>query len=101
MFNTHLLSCIPRLTPVEIYGDSYLKYNHHWSTHISAQIPDCGPVYGFWEFPGERVNKTLKNINTNNHRAGELEITMLREYNSASGLSQMVRLSHVSTSSHS
>lgn len=64
----------------KVYGGKYIKYNNHWAMHIAPQIPDFGPVYGFWEYPGERVNKTLKNIPTNNHRGGEMEKTMLREF---------------------
>ncbi|KZV89288.1 hypothetical protein EXIGLDRAFT_771925 [Exidia glandulosa HHB12029] len=63
-----------------IYGDEYLKYNQHWATHIPDEIPDLGPVYGFWTFPGERINKTIKSLNSNNHREGEMEISFLREF---------------------
>ncbi|EJD38133.1 hypothetical protein AURDEDRAFT_172768 [Auricularia subglabra TFB-10046 SS5] len=74
----------------EVYGEEYVKYNQHWATHVPPQIPDFGPVYGFWEFPGEHINKTLKSINTNNRRAGELELTMLRSYNKTTFLMQML-----------
>ncbi|KZV81223.1 hypothetical protein EXIGLDRAFT_575436, partial [Exidia glandulosa HHB12029] len=63
-----------------VYDGQYLKYNHHWATHIPDEIIDFGPVYGFWTFPGERINKLIKSLNSNNHRDGELEISFLREF---------------------
>lgn len=74
-----------------IYGDEYMKYNQHWSTHIAAQIVDFGPVYGFWTFPGERINKALKSLNTNNHRDGEMELTMLREFHRTQQTTRLLR----------
>lgn len=44
------------------------------------QIRDFGPVYGFWSFTVERLNKVLKSYQTNNHNGGELEVTFMREY---------------------
>lgn len=44
------------------------------------QIRDFGPVYGFWSFTIERLNKVLKSYRTNNRNGGELEVTFLREF---------------------
>ncbi|EJD44740.1 hypothetical protein AURDEDRAFT_166225 [Auricularia subglabra TFB-10046 SS5] len=61
----------------KLYGGQFLKPNHHWCTHIADQILDYGPVYVFWAFHAERLNKTLKSFNTNNHRGGVLEVSMI------------------------
>ena len=84
------LTIICLLTVVQIYGDTYMKYNQHWCTHIAAQIVDFGPAYGFWTFPGERINKTVKSLNTNNHRDGDMELTFLREFHRTQRVKQMV-----------
>ncbi|KAL5478281.1 hypothetical protein ACEPAI_2465 [Sanghuangporus weigelae] len=36
---------------------SDVKPNHHWVTHVFDQIRDFGPVYGFWTFTNEHLNK--------------------------------------------
>ncbi|KAG1875919.1 hypothetical protein C8R48DRAFT_669170 [Suillus tomentosus] len=35
----------------------HVKPSHHWGTHIFEQLEDYGPVYGFWTFLFERLNK--------------------------------------------
>ena len=57
-----------------------VKPNFHWVCHVTDQIRDYGPVYGFWSFLYERLNKLLKSYNTNNHGGGEIETTFLREH---------------------
>src|ERR1700761_4870781 len=52
--------------------------NMHWCVHIPDQILDYGPVYGFWCFLGERLNKLLKNYNTPCWNGGRLELSMMR-----------------------
>ncbi|KZT04236.1 uncharacterized protein LAESUDRAFT_629493, partial [Laetiporus sulphureus 93-53] len=47
-----------------------VKPNFHYVTHIFDQIDDYGPVYGFWSFLSERLNKVLKSYSTNNHDGG-------------------------------
>ena len=37
-----------------------LKPNFHWVVHIFDQIRDYGPVYNFWTFLFECLNKVLK-----------------------------------------
>ncbi|KII90042.1 hypothetical protein PLICRDRAFT_29188 [Plicaturopsis crispa FD-325 SS-3] len=57
-----------------------IKPNHHWVTHIFDQIGDYGPVYNFWCFLFERLNKTLKSYVTNGHKGGELEVSFYRAF---------------------
>lgn len=57
-----------------------MKPNHHWCVHLPQQLHDLVPVYGFWTFLGERLNKSLKNFNSNSHRGGEMEASMMREF---------------------
>ncbi|KAJ7816555.1 hypothetical protein B0H13DRAFT_2380349 [Mycena leptocephala] len=54
-----------------------VKPNFHYITHIFRTIRDFGPVYGFWTFLFERLNKLLKSYDTNNHGNGELELRKL------------------------
>ncbi|KAJ7910705.1 hypothetical protein B0H13DRAFT_2660867 [Mycena leptocephala] len=54
----------------EYYGENDLKANHHWAVHVPDQLPDYGPVYNFWAFLTERLNKLLKNLNSNNWTGG-------------------------------
>lgn len=64
----------------EMYGEKAMRPNHHWVVHQPDQIRDYGPVYGFWLFLIECLNKTLKNYNTNHHGAGQMEITLVRSF---------------------
>jgi hypothetical protein len=64
--------------------------NHHWAVHIPEQILDYGPVYGFWAFLTERLNKVLKNMNSNNWSGGRLEVSMMREFHRSSRLDGIV-----------
>ncbi|EMD32048.1 hypothetical protein CERSUDRAFT_77644 [Gelatoporia subvermispora B] len=64
---------------------SHIKPNHHFMTHIFHQIEDFGPVYGFWTFLFERLNKVLKNYSVNNHDGGELEVNELAQSSSVDG----------------
>ncbi|TFK52768.1 hypothetical protein OE88DRAFT_1296612 [Heliocybe sulcata] len=64
----------------EIYGEEAMKPNHHWVVHQPDQIRDYGPVYGFWLFLIERLNKILKNYNTNSQKRGQMEITLMRQF---------------------
>ncbi|KAK6991496.1 hypothetical protein R3P38DRAFT_2572162 [Favolaschia claudopus] len=57
-----------------------MKPNHHWAVHVPDQLIDYGPVHNFWAFLTERLNKLLKNLNSNNWTGGELEVSMMREY---------------------
>ncbi|KAH9917859.1 hypothetical protein B0H21DRAFT_827671 [Amylocystis lapponica] len=59
---------------------THVKPNFHFVTHIFEQIEDYGPVYGFWTFLTERLNKVLKSYATNNHNGGELEVTFFRAF---------------------
>ncbi|KAL5521122.1 hypothetical protein ACEPAG_9044 [Sanghuangporus baumii] len=64
---------------LQIHKDC-VKPNHHYITHIFDQIRSYGPVYGFWTFTGERLNKLLKSIKTNNHSGGEIEVSFFRGF---------------------
>jgi hypothetical protein len=65
---------------VQVYGIKKMKPNHHHVVHLPAQIYDYGPVYGFWCFLGERLNKLLKSFKSNNWSGGQLELSMVREW---------------------
>lgn len=67
-----------------------MKPNHHWVSHIYDQIHDYGPVYGFWTFTSERLNKVLKSFSTNNHDGGEIEMSFLRAFARNARLRHMV-----------
>ncbi|KAJ7219919.1 hypothetical protein GGX14DRAFT_355369, partial [Mycena pura] len=86
-------SSIPLLTFVspQMYGTDEMKPNHHWAVHVFDQIRDYGPVYGFWAFLTERLNKVLKNMNSNNWGGGLLEVSMMREFHRMQQLDAMVR----------
>ncbi|KAJ7782582.1 hypothetical protein DFH07DRAFT_864942 [Mycena maculata] len=63
-----------------LYGMAEMKPNHHWCVHIPDQVRDYGPLYSFWAFLMERLNKVLKNLNSNNWAGGLLEVSMVREF---------------------
>ncbi|KAJ7747444.1 hypothetical protein DFH07DRAFT_747766 [Mycena maculata] len=67
-----------------------VKPNHHYLTHIFRIIRDFGPVYGFWTFLFEHLNKLLKSYDTNNHGDGELEVTFFREFHRDANLRDVV-----------
>ncbi len=67
-----------------------IKPNFHYITHIFTQILDYGPVYGFWTYLFERLNKILKSYSVNNHDGGELEVTFYREFSREVRLRSMV-----------
>ncbi len=74
---------------LQIHPDN-VKPNFHYITHIFVQIRDYGPVYGFWTFLFERLNKILKTYAVNNHGGGELEVTFFREFSRETRLRSMV-----------
>ncbi|EIW74936.1 hypothetical protein CONPUDRAFT_159705 [Coniophora puteana RWD-64-598 SS2] len=74
------------LTFRKIYGVEAMKPNFHWSTHICEQVLDYGPVYNFWAFLSERLNKILKSQSVNNWIGGQVEITMMRTFARSSRL---------------
>jgi hypothetical protein len=75
----------------QIYGAESIMPNHHWAVHVPDQLLDYGPVYNFWAFLTERLNKILKNINSNNWTGGELEVSMMREFHRKSAVDSAVR----------
>ncbi|KAF8481366.1 hypothetical protein JB92DRAFT_3132926 [Gautieria morchelliformis] len=74
------------------YGIEKMKPNHHFLMHLPAQIHDYGPVYGFWCFLGEHLNKLLKSFQSNNWGGGQLEVSMMREWGRDVQLHEMLRL---------
>ncbi|KAF8596298.1 hypothetical protein BDV93DRAFT_480404 [Ceratobasidium sp. AG-I] len=54
-------------------GIENMAPNHHASTHIAEQTDDFGPVPQMWAYGSERLNRVLKNANTNHHVGGEME----------------------------
>ncbi|KZP32746.1 hypothetical protein FIBSPDRAFT_907050 [Athelia psychrophila] len=73
-----------------IYGDEHMTPNQHWSVHTADQILDYGPVYNFWTFMTERLNKILKNINNNHWGGGRLEVSMMRGFGRETQFETMV-----------
>ncbi|KAG2133009.1 hypothetical protein DEU56DRAFT_914034 [Suillus clintonianus] len=74
---------------LELYPDD-VKPTHHWVTHIFDQLQDYGPVYNFWTFLFERLNKVLKSYSTNNHSNGEIEVTFMRAFQKDVALCDML-----------
>lgn len=54
--------------------------NHHFASHIPAQLDEFATVYEIWAFLAERLNKTLKATNLNNRRGGQQEVVMMRAF---------------------
>ncbi|KIK91984.1 hypothetical protein PAXRUDRAFT_13493 [Paxillus rubicundulus Ve08.2h10] len=64
----------------QLYGAEAMKPNFHWVVHLWQQILDYGPVYNFWEFLSEQLNKVLKSSNSNNWMGRQVETSMMREF---------------------
>ena len=68
-------SVLPMLFP-----NHHSKPNHHYAMHSSDLLRSWGPLPALSEFPGERLNGILQNIDTNDHLGeyhawkGDLEI---------------------------
>lgn len=71
-----------------------MKPNSHWAVHYPDQIADFGPVYCFWNFLGERLNKVLKNFNSNGWVGGRLEVSMMRAFQRDVQVEALVRSSY-------
>ncbi len=72
--------------------------NHHFASHIPAQLDEFATVYEIWAFLGERLNKTLKATNLNNRRGGQQEVIMMRAFHRDIALRAVVRLLSFSAS---
>ncbi|KAJ6572666.1 hypothetical protein B0H10DRAFT_2444291 [Mycena sp. CBHHK59/15] len=79
----------------EFYGTNNMKPNHHWAVHIPDQVVQYGPLNGFWAFLTERLNKILKNLNSNNWTGGRLEVSMMREFHRSTRITSV--LSQIAT----
>ncbi|KAG1742039.1 hypothetical protein EDB19DRAFT_1827951 [Suillus lakei] len=71
LLNNYLLEYL------ELYPDDDMKPTHHWVTHIFDQLHDYGPIYNFWTFLFEQLNKVLRSYSTNNHGGGKIELSAL------------------------
>ena len=71
-----------------------IKPNHHYAVHTSEFIHDFGPVYGFWTFLFECLNKVLKSYKSNNHGLGHLEASFFCEFHHIIHVSQIVSSDH-------
>jgi hypothetical protein len=69
-----------------------MKPNHHFVVHLPQQICDYGPVYGFWCFLDERLNKLLKSFKSNNWGGGQLEVSMMCAWGRDVQMREMVRV---------
>jgi hypothetical protein len=65
---------------LQLYGEGSMKPNHHYAVHLPQQLRDFGPVYEFWTFLTERLNKILKTYNSNHWGGGLLEVSMMRHF---------------------
>ncbi|KAG0703216.1 hypothetical protein DFH29DRAFT_874614 [Suillus ampliporus] len=63
---------------------------HHWVMHIFDQLQDYGPVYNFWTFLFECLNKVLKSYSMNNHSNGEIKVTFMRAFQKDVALRDML-----------
>ena len=52
----------------------------YWSVHTLDQILDYGPVYNFWTFLTEWLNKVLKSLNNNHWTGGHLEESIMHGF---------------------
>ncbi|KIJ10094.1 hypothetical protein PAXINDRAFT_157711 [Paxillus involutus ATCC 200175] len=73
----------------KMYSTESMKPNFHWAVHLAQQIRDYGPVYNFWAFLSEWLNKVLKSSNSNNWTGGQVEISMMREFARGSWLDSL------------
>jgi hypothetical protein len=69
-----------------------MKPNHHYSVHLPEQLRDFGPVYEFWTFLTERLNKILKSYNSNSWGGGHLEVSMMRHFDREVRVQNLVSL---------
>ena len=51
----------------ELYGQGKCTINMHLHGHLAECIEDFGPVYSFWCFAFERMNRILGSYHVNNH----------------------------------
>ena len=67
-----------------------MKSNQHWAGHLPDQLHNFSPVYAFWAFLGEQLNKHLKNFNSSSHKGGQLEISMMHMFTHENQFKTMV-----------
>lgn len=59
---------------------AYAATNFHVFKHIPDDIRRFGPVYGYWLFPHERVNKVLKSIKTSGSLQNQEQVEQMRGF---------------------
>ena len=80
-------------TRIQLYGVGEMKPNHHFAVHTATQVRDYGPVYNFWAFLSERLNKIMKSFNLNNWNGGRLEVSMMRAFSRDAFVKKLVSTS--------
>ncbi len=78
------------LTLEQLYSTSVIKPNHHYSTHVGECMRNYGPLYNFWTFLYEWLNKVLKSYKTNNHGHRELKTMFFNDFQKTCHISQLV-----------
>ncbi|KAJ3990625.1 hypothetical protein F5050DRAFT_1795865 [Lentinula boryana] len=58
--------------------ESVPRSNVHAAAHIYDFLSLFGPVTSWWCFPFERLIGTLQKVNTNDHKGGEMEATIVK-----------------------
>jgi hypothetical protein len=70
-----------------------MKPNHHYAVHMPEQLHDFGPVYKFWTFLTEQLNKVLKLYNSNSWKRSQLEVLMMYAFGCKACINTMVWIS--------
>ncbi|KAL1949361.1 hypothetical protein VTO73DRAFT_8242 [Trametes versicolor] len=58
----------------------HLVPNYHFAMHYPQFFRLFGPVYAWWLFAHERFNGEQEKVNTNGRAAGEMELTLMRNW---------------------
>ncbi|KAG2047579.1 hypothetical protein BDR06DRAFT_976625 [Suillus hirtellus] len=74
---------------LKLYPDD-VKPTHYWVTHIFDQLQDYGPVYNFWMFLFECLNKVLKSYSMNNHSNGKIKVMFMHAFQKDVALCDML-----------
>ncbi|CAD6950578.1 unnamed protein product [Tilletia controversa] len=78
----------------ELFGDSWIVYNHHIATHIPQFIRRFGPAFHFSAYHFERMNGQLGKTTNNGHRNGELEGTYTSAFTSNGRFGLLIAAEH-------
>jgi hypothetical protein len=72
-----------------------MKPNHHYAVHLPQQLRNFGPVYEFWTFLTEWLNKILKAYNSNFWGGSQLEVSMMQHFNCKVSVHNLVSFSSI------